>query len=307
MSKALVSIALCTYNGEKYLPEQLESLLAQDYPEIEIIALDDGSKDNTLAILKTYEAKYPQLKVYQNTENLGYVKNFEKAISLCNGEYIALADQDDIWDSRKISLQVAKIGSYSLIYHDSAFVDEEGKATGGKVSDIRNFYTGTDASVFLLENCVSGHSLLFKRELLVQLAPFNPIVFHDWWLVYIACHQAGICYIDECLVKYRQHQNASTDLLKSKKRKGPDSLAKIEKEFAILQLFHSLNFKNQNVLNQLLVLYQHRMHAYFSFGLAFFIFKHRKSLLFLKKKSRTSKLNLISKYLWGYKLKKLFN
>src|SRR5258708_3925751 len=106
MTAELVSIALCTYNGEAYLKEQLDSLIDQTYPNCEIIIVDDCSKDGTVDILKQYANEYTQIKLYINTENLGYTKNFEKAIVLCNGEYIALCDQDDIWDKNKISIMI---------------------------------------------------------------------------------------------------------------------------------------------------------------------------------------------------------
>ena len=120
MAAELVSIALCTYNGEAYLKEQLDSLIDQTYPNCEIIIVDDCSKDGTVDILKQYANEYPQIKLYINSENLGYTKNFEKAINLCNGEYIALCDQDDIWDKNKISIMIHRIGDNILIYYCGA-------------------------------------------------------------------------------------------------------------------------------------------------------------------------------------------
>src|ERR1700739_3468336 len=117
MAAELVSIALCTYNGEAYIKEQLDSLIDQTYPNCEIIIVDDCSKDGTVGVLKQYADKYPQIKLHINSENLGYTKNFEKAIRLCNGEYIALCDQDDTWDKNKISILIDQIGNNILIYH----------------------------------------------------------------------------------------------------------------------------------------------------------------------------------------------
>ena len=92
----LISIAIATYNGEKYLEEQLDSIYAQTYKNIEVIVTDDCSSDKTVEILKKYYKSHG-LKYVINETNLGFVKNFEKAISLCRGDYIALSDQDDIW------------------------------------------------------------------------------------------------------------------------------------------------------------------------------------------------------------------
>src|SRR5215468_9284257 len=93
--RPLVSIALCTYNGEKFLQKQLDSLLEQTYPNIEIIAVDDASTDNTWRILMNSAKRYSnKLKLYKNEKNLGYSLNFERAIKLCRGDFIALSDQD---------------------------------------------------------------------------------------------------------------------------------------------------------------------------------------------------------------------
>ena len=93
----LISIAMTSYNGEKYIREQLDSILTQTYGNFELIICDDRSKDSTVEIIKDYCIKDSRIKLYVNEKNLGFKKNFEKAISLCKGEYIALSDQDDIY------------------------------------------------------------------------------------------------------------------------------------------------------------------------------------------------------------------
>jgi len=96
-NKNTISVALCTYNGELYLREQLESILKQTFPPDEIIICDDGSTDTTIKILEEFRRKsFIPVKVYYNKENLGVSKNFEKAISLCSGDIIFLSDQDDV-------------------------------------------------------------------------------------------------------------------------------------------------------------------------------------------------------------------
>lgn len=303
----LVSIAMCTYNGEKFLAEQLDSIVNQTYQNLEIIIVDDRSNDNTLDILKQYELRHPNLKVYQNESNLGYIKNFERAISLCSGDFIALSDQDDIWDLRKIELQLSNISSNLLTYHNSEFINSSGATLSLKISDIRHFYKGSNPAVFLLENCVSGHSILFRRELIQYLDGFRNLIFHDWWLAYVSCNIGSINYINDCLVKYRQHDTTSTNILHSKKKKKKNHvLMGIEKEFQIVNLFHDYPFnKNKVFTAKLYELYQKRMNSYFSLSLALFIYKNKTELIYIKKKSAISKLNLIMKYAWGYKLKKL--
>lgn len=305
----LVSIALCTYNGAKYLAEQLDTLVNQTYPDIEIVVVDDCSSDDTYNILSDYAARYPQLKVHQNETNLGYIKNFEKSISLTTGACIALADQDDIWAPDKIRLMVDAIGDNLLIYHDSEFINEQGDPLNKKISDVRHFYAGNDSRVFIFENCVSGHAILFKRELLNYLTTFNNVVIHDWWLAYAACNNGTIGYMSQVLVKYRQHQKASTNILRIERgdgKKKKESLQKIEKQLSITQAFAAYPYNNyQDFKQKLLALMEGRMHSYTSFGLAWFVFKNRGTLLYIQKKSFASKFNFAIKMAVGYKLKKL--
>ena len=114
MANKLVSVAMATYNGEKYLVEQLDSILTQTHPIYEIIIVDDGSSDKTLDILNSYQDKFGNIKVYPNSENLGVVKSFERAIMLTSGDYIALSDQDDVWSNDKIAKLVDALGDIYL-------------------------------------------------------------------------------------------------------------------------------------------------------------------------------------------------
>lgn len=176
-SQPLVSIALCTYNGKKYLPEQLDSILNQSYQNLEIVVVDDKSTDGTIDLLESYKNKYPhKISLFQNSINLGFNSNFEKAISLCKGDLIAISDQDDLWIKDKISLQVNYIKENLLIYHDSLMVDKNGQSLNIKISDMRNMYSGDNPNVFIFNNCVSGHSILMKKELLQYIFPFPKMV-----------------------------------------------------------------------------------------------------------------------------------
>ena len=308
MATALVSIALCTYNGAKYLREQLDTLVGQTYPNWEIIAVDDCSTDDTIEILNQYANTYPQIKIYRNSQNLGYTKNFEKAIALCTGAFIALCDQDDIWDKNKLSVMVSTLGDYALAYHDSAFVDGEGKPMNKRISDVRNCYTGNDSRVFLFDNCVLGHATLFKRELLQFMGNFNNLIIHDRWLGYVAANNGGIIFINEPLVNYRQHINANTNILKQERvnTSKNNSIEKMRFQVDVTTIFVDYPFNTDLPFKvKLLELLQDRMQSYTSFGLAYFMFKHRHILFYIRKKSAMSKLLMILKYIWGYKIKNL--
>ncbi|HWZ17011.1 MAG TPA: glycosyltransferase family 2 protein [Mucilaginibacter sp.] len=309
MNQPLVSIALCTYNGSEYLKEQLDTLDGQTYKNLELVIVDDGSSDGTIELLRQFAQNSSlNIKIYINDENLGYIKNFEKAISLCNGDYIALCDQDDVWDERKIETLVKHIGDNLLIYHDSALINETGDPLGQKISNLRNCYSGTDSRVFLFENCVSGHAILFKKELLTFIDGFNKTIIHDWWLAYAAANNGSIFFLDQELVQYRQHSNANTNILRQKRDQNikPDSLEKIERQLNIVKLFAEYPFNTDKAFkNKLAQLMERRIHSYVCVSLPWFMFRHRKLLLYIQKKSALSKLNFILKFTFGYKLKRL--
>jgi len=202
MQNNLVSIAMATYNGENYLKEQLDSIFNQSYKNIEIIVCDDCSSDKTVAILAEYKKKYG-LKYYINKNNLGFKRNFEKAISLCSGDFIALADQDDIWIENKIEVLVKEIGENSLIHSACSLIDENSKEISSlwiKQDDFKYSF-----AKFIFGNTVTGCTVLFKKELLKDFSPIpSGEKYHDCWLALLATKMNGIVYCDKPLVKYRQ-------------------------------------------------------------------------------------------------------
>src|SRR5882762_358248 len=128
----LVSIILGTYNGQAYLREQLDSLFAQTYPTLEIIAIDDVSNDDTVRILQEYAARHSNMKVVVNESNLGFIKNFEKGARLSTGDLIAFCDQDDYWLPEKVGKMVASIGTCPMIFCDSELCDQDLRPLGRK-------------------------------------------------------------------------------------------------------------------------------------------------------------------------------
>lgn len=305
----LVSIALCVYNGEKFLKEQLDTLVNQRYPNLEIIAVDDCSSDASRAILKDYQQRYPYLKVYENEVNLGYVKNFEKAITLCNGEFIALSDQDDTWNLDKIQIMLDNIGTHKLVYHDSRFMEDGGKLLDLKMSSIINLYSGDQPEVFYFFNCVSGHSLFFKRELVADILPFDPDHFHDHWIAYVAVNLGTIQYVDIPLVNYRQHPKTSTDILNKRKkiRKKYHENRDIKKLRRDLKwIKYCATFKknrNPEFLNRLVELFERRLDTWISFGYARLIGRHFDILYYIQKYRKASKRAFVYRQIWGLKAK----
>lgn len=138
----MISVAMCTFNGEKYIKEQIESIINQSLIPDEIVICDDCSKDNTVNIIKeTLDNWSGKVHLVVNEKNLGYRKNFEKAISLCNGDIIFLSDQDDVWNRNKIEIMVNALNNSDAIlaFHDVEVVDENLKLITGSFWKLLKF------------------------------------------------------------------------------------------------------------------------------------------------------------------------
>ena len=214
----LISIVMATYNGEKYLREQVDSLLAQSYPTLEFIFVDDASSDSSLAILQEYASQDERIRLVTNPENQGLLATFETGIRSAKGEMIALSDQDDVWMPDKIRLLAGAIGSHSMIYADSALTDAAGLVTG-KFSD-RNYLCDYPTGLhYVFGTKAMGHAMLFKREIIDIALPFPDFVGHDFILGFAAAALHGVSYFPATLVNYRQHSSNTmgADLSKGKK------------------------------------------------------------------------------------------
>ena len=293
MIKPLISIALCTFNGEQYLTEQLNSLVNQRYPNIEIVVVDDQSTDGTLEILESYALKYRNINLRKNEANLGYIKNFERAIGLCKGEFIALADQDDIWELNKIDLMYELIGRHSLIYHDSQFIDAQGKSMDKKLSDIVNFYNGNSPDAFVFFNCISSHALMFNRSLINALFPFPTSNLHDAWIAFVASNVGSITYLKECLVHYRNHATNTTDILRKKNIKA-DRKERFVKEIDWLTNCRDFTPQKDNTfLKNVVDLFKRKSGNFFP--IIFLFLANYENIFPIYKRSFLSKLNFILK------------
>lgn len=155
-----VSIVMCTYNGEAYLAEQIDSLLAQTYPIDEIIIQDDGSNDGTLPLLRTYAAAHPVIKVYNNEGEHGVNNNFFSAMRRAQCDYIAICDQDDIWEHDKVEKQIAAIGDKLLCTCRSKPFSTDGSPV--------NYDSRTPNYELprMLYSSIPGHTMIINRRLL---------------------------------------------------------------------------------------------------------------------------------------------
>jgi glycosyltransferase involved in cell wall biosynthesis len=252
-NQKLVSIAIATYNGEKFLTEQLDSIYNQTYKNIEVVVCDDCSADNTVEILEEYKQRYG-LKYFVNEKNLGYIKNFEKVISLCSGEYIAFSDQDDIWLSEKIEILFNEISNYSLIHTNAELIDEKGNSLNNTLYSRLFKELGLKPAILLNDfdkkESVQGCTCMFSKEVLKKAVPFKLTTkfAHDYWIALVSSKMNGIKYVDKCLVKYRLHENNAVGINKCSKR--IKRLKFYEKHFPFL---YSIAKYFKKVINHLLI------------------------------------------------------
>lgn len=204
----LISIALCTYNGANFLPQQLDSILNQTYKHIELVVVDDGSSDGTKEILKQYAAKYEHIKLYSNKKNIGFNANFQKAISYCSGDFIAISDQDDIWLENKLELLYQNIGNNWLIFSNSSFINEEEKIISGQILNENFSLKDKTYKSLLFSNFVTGHTSLFSKEFTPFLFPISNEGFYDWWMGFVAIYHKKITYLGQKLTLHRIHSNS---------------------------------------------------------------------------------------------------
>lgn len=199
-----LSIAMATYNGAKYLPQQLRSLVAQTRQPDEVIISDDGSTDGTLNIVEKFSKSAPvEVHVLRNQKNLGYAGNFSRALEAATGDLVFLSDQDDIWFPNKLERLESfanKNPAAQLIMCDAALTDEELKPVGlTKIEQIR--YAGLPMSFFVMGCCAA-----IRREFLDLTLPI-PARYpaHDTWLVCIADGLKAKAILEEPLQYYRRH------------------------------------------------------------------------------------------------------
>jgi len=289
----LVSVAICTYNGKKYIKAQLDSILGQTYEDLEIIICDDLSSDTTLEILRSYADS--RIKIHVNETNLGLELNFLNAISLCHGEYIALSDQDDVWAKNKIEQLVSNIGQNTLVYADSAFMDGAGILTGKKLSNLRRMYSGGDNRVFSLplSPFLFGHAVLFTRNIKDGILAARAPIFHDGGIGFVAAGKGMIGYLDEVLVFYRQHPASATN-----SRKVQTRLETYLNTWFEFTVNHS--DKNRKYFKTLQQLYNRRNTLIGAVKLFFFLFRYR-NVVFFSKPGLLSRLNLIRKVFRKYR------
>jgi glycosyltransferase involved in cell wall biosynthesis len=203
----IVSVCMATYNGEKYIYQQAKSVLDQLSQNDELVVSDDGSTDGTLKILEDFND--PRIKIRKNTGNKGPVGNFQNGLAYVKGDYIFLADQDDIWFDTKIKKMVSLLKDYDIVICDCSIVDD-----GLNVIKRSYFQHANSGAGFLKNfkrNTYMGNCMGFRRKMLTLILPFPPAIpNHDLWIGVVADLFYKPYFLEEVLGMHRRHEtNAS--------------------------------------------------------------------------------------------------
>ncbi|HEV7699991.1 MAG TPA: glycosyltransferase family 2 protein, partial [Pyrinomonadaceae bacterium] len=213
-----ISVALCTYDGERFLGEQLESIASQTLPPDELVVRDDGSSDATASIVKEFARESGMRVDFRiNSERLGSTRNFERVISECTGDIIFLADQDDIWFEHKVEKLVGYLDTHDeidLVFSDAELVNEASLPLKKKLWDKtfperkrHRFSAGSELDQLVWGDVVTGATMAFRSDLRKWLTPTPDIglLSHDAWIALTAALIGKVGIVHEPLMKYRVH------------------------------------------------------------------------------------------------------
>lgn len=212
-----IDVLLATYNGEKYIKEQIDSILNQTYENIRLIISDDCSKDKTQEILKEYEKKDNRIELYIQEKNLGVVKNIEFLLKQVKNKYYMLSDQDDIWLPEKIkkSLETLLENNADLVFGDLEVVNQDLKTMYPSFGDFmllnKKIHKYINSNMLnYIYNCVTGCTILAKKETIQKILPLpkkSKYLIHDHWIGLMTSIYGKVVYMPEKYIKYRQHGN----------------------------------------------------------------------------------------------------
>ncbi len=206
-----VTVLISTYNGEKYLKEQINSILNQTYQDLSILIRDDGSNDATVEIIKEYQKTHTNIKLVEG-QNIGFIQSFFTLLKLADGDYYAYCDQDDIWLENKLELAVSALEEAdntkpNVVFGNSDYYDETMNLIGrGEVHKTFSFCNS------LYECVAQGMTMVINqiaKEIVIENLP-TKCLFHDWWTYMVCAGMGTVLYVDETVVKYRRLRVSET-------------------------------------------------------------------------------------------------
>ena len=290
-----LSVALCTYNGSKFIEQQINSILNQTIKVDEIIVCDDKSADATILILKKLQVSHPCIVIIENEINLRSTKNFEKAIQRCSGDYIFLADQDDLWNTEKAAKTLAVFNENPTaegVFSNADLIDDNGiKLSHKTIWDSVFFFVKEMPKpidfvdiIFKNGNIVTGATLCIKKEVKSFIFPFSEDNLHDEWIVSLLAFRNTLYYSTENLISYRIHENQQVGM------KNLDKMEKItRRKRVILGLDTPKSFQEYRFLLKKIFLKQKELVNFQKYNFAFIDFQKLQSENLLEWKLFTEK------------------
>lgn len=215
-----VDILLATYNGEKFLREQLDSIMQQTYQHFRLIIRDDCSSDKTVAIIKEYADRYPgKIVCLSSEERLGVKSNFSRLLKESEADYVCFADQDDVWMPNKVELTLNKLLELEientkhcplLVHTDLQVVDENLQLVHPSFWEYSKLFPEKSRTLnrLLVQNVITGCTVMMNRSLVKLVKNVPPeTIMHDWWIALVAASFGLIREIPQATLYYRQHGN----------------------------------------------------------------------------------------------------
>ncbi|MBS0225375.1 MAG: glycosyltransferase family 2 protein [Proteobacteria bacterium] len=214
------AVVLCSWNGERYLPQQLDSLRAQTQRIDQYVLSDDGSTDDSWTLLQSFaqeqRSEGVDVVLHRNAEASGYIKHFEQALARADADVLFTCDQDDVWHPEKIATMMAAFAadpSLLVLHSDARLVDGAGVAIGRTLFDVLEvtprelaaMHRGDAFDVLLRRNIVTGATMALRREVVALATPFAAHWAHDEWMAMIASMHGRVDTIERALIEYRQH------------------------------------------------------------------------------------------------------
>lgn len=215
MNNEVVAIIMATYNGEKYISEQIQSLLCQTYPNFNLYIQDDCSTDSTFSILSEFQQNDKRIHLFQNKSNVGYKKNFEFLLQRTSEHFILFCDQDDIWVPEHIEILLNNINDNDCIGGNALLIDTDGNSMNITTKDCCNINiipSKENQFIHLLfSNNIQGAAMMITSNIKKSMLPIpDNIKWHDYWAAQIASVNNGCKYIDNVILKYRKHSVSVT-------------------------------------------------------------------------------------------------
>jgi glycosyltransferase involved in cell wall biosynthesis len=221
---------MATYNGEPFLEQQLDSILAQSNQDWQLLIRDDGSDDNTVRIVEDYVSRLPdRIRLITDNENhLGASLNFGKLLEYADTEYIMFSDQDDVWLQNKIELTLNAMKAAEWIYPDKPIlihtdlqvIDSELKTIANSLWSYQKLFpeAGDDLNRIMAQNVVTGCTVMINKKAMAVSMPVPPeAIMYDWWLALNVCRHGKIAYVSIPSVLYRQHSRNSVGAKEARK------------------------------------------------------------------------------------------